>query len=92
MKKIVVIGGGPAGLLSAIEASKYDVDVLVLESKKEIGITEHCAGLLSIEGLEKIGLNKLPSEIIQNKEIIGAKIFSANGTELVVEKIQIMHL
>ncbi|UJG40237.1 MAG: NAD(P)/FAD-dependent oxidoreductase [Candidatus Heimdallarchaeum aukensis] len=86
MKKIVVIGGGPAGLLSAIEASKYDVDVLVLESKKEIGITEHCAGLLSIEGLEKIGLNKLPSEIIQNKEIIGAKIFSANGTELVVEK------
>jgi len=86
MKKIVVIGGGPAGLLSAIEASKYDVDVLVLESKKGIGITEHCAGLLSIEGLEKIGLNKLPSEIIQNKEIIGAKIFSANGTELVVEK------
>ncbi|MHA1866999.1 MAG: NAD(P)/FAD-dependent oxidoreductase [Candidatus Heimdallarchaeaceae archaeon] len=86
MREIVVVGGGPAGLLSAIEARKYDVDVLVLESKNEIGKTEHCAGLLSIDGLKKIGLEKLPLDIIQNKEIIGAKIFSARGSELIVEK------
>ncbi|UJG42951.1 MAG: NAD(P)/FAD-dependent oxidoreductase [Candidatus Heimdallarchaeum endolithica] len=86
MREIVVVGGGPAGLLSAIEARKYDVDVLVLESKNEIGKTEHCAGLLSINGLKKIGLEKLPLDIIQNKEIIGAKIFSARGSELIVEK------
>ena len=37
--KTVVIGGGPAGLIAAIEAAKYDNDVTVLEKMDEIRYT-----------------------------------------------------
>jgi geranylgeranyl reductase family protein len=83
---LVVVGGGPAGLLSAIHASKKGVDVTLLESKNAIGRHEHCAGLLSIDGLKSLNLLDLPSNIIQNKDIRGSKIYSPKGELLVVQK------
>lgn len=83
---LVVIGGGPAGLLSAISASKRGVGVTLLESKEVIGRHEHCAGLLSIDGLKSLDLLNLPSNIIQNKYIQGSKIYSPKGELIVVQK------
>lgn len=83
---LVVVGGGPAGLLSAISASKKDVGVTLLESKQAIGQHEHCAGLLSIDGLKSLNLFNLPSDVIQNKDIIGSKIYSPKGELIVVQK------
>ncbi len=83
---ITVVGAGPAGLLSAISVRTHDIDVRVLEAKEIVGQTEHCSGLLSIEGLKQIGLSSLPDSIIQNKNIIGAKIYSPNAQELIVKK------
>ncbi len=84
--EIVVVGGGPAGLLSAKAAAELDNDVLLLESKDKIGQYEHCAGLLSIEGLRKLGLVNLPKDIVQNNDIIGAKLYSPSGKEINVSK------
>ncbi len=83
---LVVVGGGPAGLLSAISASKKGVGVTLLESKKVIGRHEHCAGLLSIDGLKSLNLLNLPPTVIQNKDIRGSKIYSPKGELIVVEK------
>ncbi|MBY8999501.1 MAG: NAD(P)/FAD-dependent oxidoreductase [Candidatus Heimdallarchaeota archaeon] len=85
-KDLVVIGGGPAGLLSAISASKNKVDVTLLESKEVIGLHEHCAGLLSIDGLKSLDLLNLPSDVIQNSEIRGSRLYSPTGKLLVVQK------
>ncbi|MCK5304179.1 MAG: NAD(P)/FAD-dependent oxidoreductase, partial [Candidatus Heimdallarchaeota archaeon] len=76
----------PAGLLSAISASKKGVRVTLLESKNVIGRHEHCAGLLSIDGLKSLNLLNLPSNVIQNKDIRGSKIFSPKGELIVVQK------
>ncbi len=57
MLELSVIGGGPAGLIAAREAARRGVEVAVFEEHPEIGEPERCAGLLSISGLEKIGVS-----------------------------------
>ncbi|MEM2637134.1 MAG: FAD-dependent oxidoreductase, partial [Candidatus Korarchaeota archaeon] len=34
---VIVLGGGPAGMAGALEASKHDVKVLIVERATEIG-------------------------------------------------------
>lgn len=77
---VLVIGAGPAGLLSAIEAGRQGVRVLVLEEHDQIGLPNHCAGILSVEGLKRLGVE--PSESFIQNEIKGGKIYSPDGTEV----------
>ncbi len=86
--EIVVVGGGPAGLISAKTAAAKGRSVILFDSKDKIGFHEHCAGLLSIQGLKDLNLEKLPSGIIQNNSIKGAIIFSPSGKSITVEKEQ----
>jgi len=74
---IIVIGGGPCGSFSALNAVRQDVKVLVLEEHKEIGIPKHCAGLLSVNGLKLLNLS-LPSKLVENI-IYGAIFYSPCG-------------
>jgi geranylgeranyl reductase family protein len=83
---IAVVGGGPAGLLAAKAAAEKGKAVTLYESKEQIGFHEHCAGLLSIEGLEKLNLKNLPNEVVQNSKIKGAKIYSPTGQLISVSK------
>ena len=83
---IVVVGGGPAGLIAAKTAAAQNVKVLLLESKDKIGFHEHCAGLLSIKGLNSLSLSKIPSDVYQNKEIIGARLYSPSGKLIEIQK------
>jgi len=81
---IVVVGGGPCGSYSALTAMRLGAEVLVCEEHREVGIPKHCAGLLSIAGLERLGL-RLPREVIEN-EIKGAVFHSASGKEFVIRR------
>jgi len=78
--EVLVIGAGPAGLLAAREAALRGVDVLVLEEHREVGVPNHCAGLLSVEGLKRIGMR--PSSSFIQHEIRGGKVYSPDGTEI----------
>ena len=53
---VVVGGGSVAGLLSAREIASKGFSVLVIEEDYEIGTPEHCGGLVSIAGLEELGI------------------------------------
>jgi geranylgeranyl reductase family protein len=81
---VAVVGGGPCGSFSALTAARRGAGVTVFEEHEEIGVPEHCAGLLSISGLKRIPLH-VPPQVIQNK-VRGAVFYSPSGEELVVRR------
>ncbi len=74
---VVIIGAGPAGLLTAREAASMGCSVLVLEEHEEIGRPEKCAGLFSMSGLKMLGI-PLSHSYAQNV-VRGAVFFSPSG-------------
>lgn len=76
---IVVIGAGAAGLFSALTAAKLGAEVVVCEEHKEVGLPNHCAGHISILGLEGLGVS-VPANAVEN-EIKGAVFYSPSGHE-----------
>lgn len=76
---VIVVGGGPVGLITSKEIAKEGFNVCVIEEHQEIGYPVQCSGLFSVSGLAKLGLN-LPDEIIANT-IRGGRFYSPNGTE-----------
>ena len=64
MHDIVVVGGGPAGLLTARRCAEAGLDVLLLEEHAEIGEPTHCTGIISVE---TAALAKIPDEIILSR-------------------------
>lgn len=71
----VVVGGSISGLLCAREISRSGLSVAVLEEDYEIGSPEHCGGLVSLDGLKKLGI--IPSSRTILNEVNKAKIFSS---------------
>jgi len=61
MLDIVIVGGGPAGLLTAARCAAAGLDVLVLEEHAEIGAPTHCTGIVSLETAK---LAKIPDDLI----------------------------
>jgi len=77
MYDVVVAGGSVAGLLCAREIASRGHSVLVIEEDYEIGTPEHCGGMVSIAGLEQLGL--VPHRKTLNHLIEVAEIFSPSG-------------
>ncbi len=72
---VIVGGGSVSGLLAAREISSNGYSVLILEEDHEIGTPEHCGGVVSQKGLEKLGIipriktidNYIKSAVIKTK-------------------------
>ncbi len=76
MYDILVVGAGPAGLLAAEEAARAGASVLVIEEDAEVGRPDHCAGLLSRKGLERLAGD---ATFFIESEIRGARFFTPSG-------------
>jgi digeranylgeranylglycerophospholipid reductase len=62
---VLVAGGSVAGLLTARELASKGISVVVVEEHHEIGTPEHCGGMVSAQGLNKLGI--MPdSNVFQN--------------------------
>jgi len=79
---VVVAGGSVAGLLSAREIASKGFSVLVIEEDYEIGTPEHCGGLVSIAGLEELGI--IPFRKTFDHMIESADIISPNGKSFTI--------
>lgn len=79
---VVVAGGSVAGLLCAREIANKHNSVLVIEEDYEIGTPEHCGGLVSISGLERLGI--IPFTKTFEHLIESAQIFAPNGNSFSV--------
>ncbi|MEM0078728.1 MAG: NAD(P)/FAD-dependent oxidoreductase [Nitrososphaerota archaeon] len=80
----VVIGGGVAGLISAMKLAENGLEVIVAEEHGDIGVPEHCAGLYSRRGLEMLKLNSV-EKCIENNRVKGAYFYSPSGKMLKIE-------
>jgi len=79
---VVVAGGSVAGLLCAREIASNGGKVLVIEEDYEIGTPEHCGGLVSMSGLERLGV--IPFGKTFDHLIESATIYSPNGQSFVI--------
>ncbi|MDH3824104.1 MAG: NAD(P)/FAD-dependent oxidoreductase, partial [Nitrosopumilus sp.] len=79
---VVIAGGSIAGLLCAREITSEGFSVLVIEEDHEIGTPEHCGGLVSIAGLEELGI--IPFKKTYEHMIEFAKITSPNGSSFTI--------
>lgn len=76
MYDAIIIGAGPAGLITARHLNEGGLKTLVLEEDKEVGKPVNCAGLFSVTGLERLDLK--PGDFILNR-VKGSHFFSKNG-------------
>lgn len=72
---LAIVGGGPAGLLTARRCAEAGLDVLLLEEHPQIGEPVHCTGVLSFE---TAALAKIPDEIVLGR-LQHAKLVSPVG-------------
>lgn len=82
MYDVVVAGGSVSGLLCAREIASNNNTVLVIEEDFEIGTPEHCGGLVSISGLEKLGV--IPFKKTFDHFIESAEIYAPDGNSFSV--------
>jgi len=76
----IVVGGGPAGLIAARELASRGVEVKAYEEHTVIGEPNHCAGILSVEGLARLDVKPSP-EFIQHV-VRGGVAYSPDGTPI----------
>ena len=74
---VVVIGGGPAGLVTSMYIAEKGFSVAVLERDKEIGVPVLCGEGVS-KKIDELGIIPRGRWIVS--EVVGARIFSPNGT------------
>ena len=80
---VVVAGGSVAGLFCAREIAARGHSVLVIEEDFEIGTPEHCGGLVSVSGMEDLGV--IPSGKTFDSQITRAEISSPNGKKITID-------
>ena len=81
---IVIVGAGVAGCEAALETAKKSARVLLLEEHPQVGLPSHCSGVVSISGLELLGLEAHSS--FSQKLIHGARFFPPHGESIEVRK------
>jgi len=77
---IIVVGAGPAGCMAAKTAAMLGTSVILLEEHAQIGIPQHCLGLLhgTISGINEEILGTMDSRVVLSK-IKAHRIYSPAG-------------
>ena len=61
MIDVAIVGGGPAGLLTAARLAGAGLDVVLFEEHARIGEPTHCSGIVSLETAE---FAKIPDDLV----------------------------
>ena len=82
---VIVAGGSVSGLLAGREIAAKGLSVAIIEEDAEIGTPEHCGGLVSINGIQNLGIipssNAIENKIKYARIASSSKIFELNAEE-----------
>lgn len=78
---VVVVGGGPAGLITARGLAAAGHGVVVLEEHDAIGVPVHCTGLLGLEAFDELDI---PREAILTTTH-RARFVAADGSDIAID-------
>ena len=81
VRDVVIVGAGPAGLITARDLAAAGHDVVVLEEHAEIGIPVHCTGLLGADAFDELDL---PRHAILTTAH-AARFISSDGNSVLVD-------
>lgn len=84
-----IIGAGTAGLIAAKELAESGISTTVYDQRREPGYPIYASGILSIKGLESLGMNY--RQAITNT-LWGANIHSGGKTMAIMSKQPIAHV
>jgi digeranylgeranylglycerophospholipid reductase len=72
---VAIVGGGPAGLLTALRLAQSGLDVVLFEEHPRIGDPVHCTGIVSQEIAELV---KIPDDVVLGR-LRRARLFGPNA-------------
>jgi len=78
---VVVVGGGPSGLIAARDLASRGHHAIVLEEHDRIGTPVHCTGVLGLDAFDEL---RLPRQTILGIAQ-SARFVSADGSSVVVD-------
>lgn len=81
LRDVVIVGAGPAGLITARNLSAAGHDVVVLEEHAEIGVPVHCTGLLGTDAFDELDLPR--GAILATPQ--SARFVSSDGNSVVID-------
>jgi geranylgeranyl reductase family protein len=76
---VIIVGAGPVGSLLAEELARLSLRVALLEEHPEIGLPDHCSGLVSPRTLVEAGVAE---ESLQLARYTDARVWSPSGEVL----------
>ena len=88
-EKVSVIGGGTAGLVTARRLAKLGINTVVYDQKKVLGEPVRASGILSVKGLERIGISY--GSAVTNT-LHGARIHANGRTMNIYSKPAVAHV
>lgn len=65
-------------MIAAKVISSKGFNTTVFEEHKRVGTPDHCAGIISVEGFERLGIQ--PDDSFYRNTIRGGRLYSADGT------------
>jgi len=79
---VIVVGGGPAGSMAAIEISKAGYSVCIFEKDRDIGMPVRCGEAIGYSGLNQFFK---PKESWIASKLNGVKLIGPNGIDVDVD-------
>lgn len=83
MKKIVVIGGGPAGMMAARTAAKKGMDVVLLEKMDQLGRKLAITGKGRCNITNAADIEDIMEQIIGNKYFLYSALYQFTNTQVI---------
>ncbi|OFW07970.1 MAG: hypothetical protein A3H96_24350 [Acidobacteria bacterium RIFCSPLOWO2_02_FULL_67_36] len=78
---VVVVGGGPAGLIAARDLASAGFHTIVVEEHSSVGLPVHCTGVLGVEAFDELDLPRASILTVAHS----ARFVSADGTSVLVD-------